>query len=88
MQRQKKMSLVIPDSILHSANMSPGELSTEIAVMLFQKEKITLAQASRLAGMGRLQFQHLLASREICVHYDVKEFEEDMKTLKSLGRLL
>ena len=81
------MSLVISDSILHSANMSPGELSAEIAVMLFQKGKITLAQASRLAGMNRLQFQHLLASREICVHYDVEDFEEDMKTLKRLGRL-
>ena len=81
------MSLVISDSTLHSANMSPGELSAEIAVMLFQKGKITLAQASRLAGMNRLRFQHLLASREICVHYDVEDFDEDVRTLKRMGRL-
>ena len=81
------MTLVISDSILRSANMSSEELSAEIAVMLFQKEKITLAQASNLAGMNRLQFQHLLASREIPVHYDVEDFEEDMDTLKKLGRL-
>lgn len=81
------MGLTISDSILQSANMSPEELSAEIAVMLFQKEKITLAQASRLAGMNRLQFQHLLASREIPLHYDVEDFEEDIETLKTLGRI-
>jgi predicted HTH domain antitoxin len=35
--------------------------------------------------MGYLEFQHLLASREISVHYDVADFEEDLKTLSQLG---
>ena len=55
------MSVVISDEILHAARMSEAELKQEIAVMLFQKEKLTLGQASRLAGMNQLQFQHLLA---------------------------
>jgi predicted HTH domain antitoxin len=59
----------------------------EIAVMLFQKEKLTLGQASNLAGMNQIAFQHLLASRQISVHYDVKDFESDLKTLRELGRL-
>jgi predicted HTH domain antitoxin len=53
-------------------------------VLLFEKEKLTLAQASHLAGVSRLQFQHLLASRQIPVHYDVAEFEEDLRTLQEL----
>lgn len=81
------MSIIIPDDILQAARMTEDELRQEIAVLLFQKEKLTLAQASRLAKMNRLQFQHLLASRNIPVHYDVKEFEEDLKTLKEMGRL-
>jgi len=81
------MRLIILDDILQASRMSEEELTQEIAVLLFQKEKLTLAQASRLAGMTRLQFQHLLASRQIPVHYDVAEFEEDLKTLKELGRL-
>jgi len=40
------MSLVIRDEILQSARMSAVELSQEIAVLLFQKEKLTLGQAS------------------------------------------
>lgn len=81
------MGVIIPDEILQATRMTAEELRQEIAVLLFQKEKLTLAQASRLAGMSRLQFQHLLASRQIPVHYDVAEFEEDLKTLSGLGRL-
>ena len=65
--------------------MSEAELKQEIAVMLFQKEKLTLGQASRLAGMNQLQFQHLLASRQIPVHYNVEDFEADIKTLREMG---
>jgi predicted HTH domain antitoxin len=62
-------------------------LKQEIAVLLFQKEKLTLGQASRLAGMSQLHFQHLLASRQIPLHYDVADFEADLNTLQELKRL-
>lgn len=81
------MSLTIPDALLQSARMSEAELRQEIAVLLFQRDKLTLAQASRFAHLSGLQFQHVLASRQISVHYDVADFEEDLQTLQRLGRL-
>jgi predicted HTH domain antitoxin len=81
------MSLVIPDEIVKATGMSEGELKKEIAVHLFEKERLTLGQAASLATMDYLQFQHLLASREIPLHYDLDEFEDDLDTLKKLGRL-
>lgn len=81
------MSVVIPDEVLQSARMSADELMQELAVALFQREKLTLGQASRLAGMSRVQFQHLLASRRIPPHYDVADFEADLDTLRELKRL-
>ena len=59
----------------------------EIAIMLFQRDKLTLAQASRFAGMHRVAFQHLLASRQISPHYGVEDFEQDLQTLRDMGRL-
>lgn len=76
------MSVVIPDEILQATQMSEEELRQEIAILLFQKEKLTLAQASRFAGSDQLKFQHLLASRQIPVHYDVAEFEADLNQLR------
>ena len=81
------MSIVIPDEILHTIHMTVDELLQEIAILLFQKGKLTLGQASRLARVSQLQFQFLLASRQIPLHYDVAEFESDLKTLRELGRL-
>ena len=81
------MSLTIPDEVLQAARISESELRREIAVMLFERDKLTLAQASRLADMDRLQFQHLLASRGIPIHYGIEDFEQDLATLRDLGRL-
>jgi len=78
--------LIIPEDILQAARMTEDELKREIALMLFQKEKLTLEQASHLAKMNQLQFQHLLASRKITVHYDITDFEKDINTLNKLGR--
>ena len=81
------MNIVIPDQILAVTRMTESELKQEIAVMLFEKEKLTLAQASRLAKMNRIAFQHLLASHQIPVHYSVDDLEQDIKTLQEMGRL-
>ncbi len=81
------MSVLIPDSVLEAARMSAGELRQELAVLLFAKDRLTLGQASRLAEMGQWELQHLLASRGIEMHYGVEDFEEDLATLRGLGRL-
>ncbi|MEA5620824.1 UPF0175 family protein [Cronbergia sp. UHCC 0137] len=81
------MSLTISDEILHSTGMTSKELLIEIAVMLFEKEKVSLGKASKIAEMNYVEFQELLAQRNISLHYDVAEFQEDMKTLKETGWL-
>ena len=81
------MSLTIPDEIIQSTRMTIPELTQEIAVMLFQKEKLTLGQASRLADMSQFQFQHLISARQIPLHYNEDDLDDDIKTLKELGRL-
>ncbi len=81
------MNVVIPGEILLSARLSESELKQEIAVMLFEKDKLTLGQSACLAGMNRLQFQHLLASRAIPVHYDIAQFEHDLASLNKLERI-
>ena len=80
------MSVVISQEILQAANLTPEELRREIAVMLFSKHRLTLAQAARLAEMHRVAFQQLLASREIPVHYDVEDARHDLETLKSFPK--
>lgn len=81
------MAVVISDETLHAAHLTPAELKQELAVLLFEKDRLTLMQAAALAEMQPIPFQHLLASRGIPPHYDVAEFEEDVATLTRLGML-
>lgn len=77
------MSLVIPDEFLQSAHISEADLKLEIAILLFQQEKITLGTASQFAGMNQLKFQRILGSRKIPIHYGVEDFRQDLRTLEA-----
>lgn len=79
------MSIVISDETLQTLQMSESEMLAEIAILLFQQERFTLGQASRFAQMNQLQFQRLLASRQIPLHYDITELREDVKNLAAKG---
>ena len=75
------MSIVISDEVLSATRLTAVELTQELAIALFQREKLTLGQASQLATMNQWQFQQLLASRQIPIHYDIADFEADLQTL-------
>lgn len=81
------MAVIIPDKILDLAELSEVEMLQEIAILLFQQERLTLAQASRLANLPRLHFQQLLAHRKIPIHYDVSELEAEVAMMRENGDL-
>jgi predicted HTH domain antitoxin len=62
-----------------SNKISKDELRVEIAVLLFHKNKLTMGQASRFAGMSRISFQDLLGERKIPVHYDIDDLKSDIE---------
>jgi len=80
------MGLEIADDVLAAAGISADELRREMALLLFQQERLTLGQASRLAGVTQLQFQRMLADRHIPIHYDEADFAADLDTLARQGR--
>lgn len=81
------MSIVISEDILHATHMTEAEFLQEVAVVLYEKGKLSLGKASKLARMGRIQFQLLLASRQIPINYGIEDFDADMNTLQNLGQL-
>jgi predicted HTH domain antitoxin len=77
------MSLVIPNEFLQTAHISEADLKLEIALLLFQQEKITLGTASHFAGMNQLEFQQILGDRKIPIHYGIEDFQQDLITLEA-----
>ncbi len=46
------------------------QLKVEIAVMLFEKERLSLRKAASLADMHWLDFMKELDKRQVALHYD------------------
>jgi len=77
----------VPREVIHATRMTPQELRRELAVYLFQQKRLSFGKAREMAGMTVWTFQQLLGSRGISIHYDIEDYEEDLATLKELGRL-
>jgi predicted HTH domain antitoxin len=79
--------LEVPQEILDSARLTPSELKVEMAVHLYAQRRLSIGKARELAGLTLWEFRQLLASRRIPPHYDEVDLEEDVATLRELGRL-
>ncbi len=76
--------LVISGKLLKTLKLSPTDLLIEMAVHLYDTERLTMGQARKLAGLHQLDFQKELAKREVCVKYDLEDLEKDLENLKIL----
>jgi predicted HTH domain antitoxin len=76
------MAVTVSDELLQAAHLSETDLLMEIAVMLFQQDRLTLGQAAAFAGVGQLDMQRTLASRQIPLHYGLEDLEEDLATVR------
>ena len=81
------ITLKIPQDILDSARLTINELKQEIAVYLYAKGRLSIGKAHEFAEMSLWEFRQLLAFRHLPSHYNVVDFEEDVATLRELGRL-
>ena len=79
------MTVSLPDGLLESAKLTETELVRELALSLFQSERLTLGQAARLCALPQLEFQRLLASRRIPIHYGLEEMRQDLRRVESLA---
>ncbi len=76
----------IPKEILHATRMTPQDIRIELAILLFQQGKLSFGKSRELAGKTVWEFQQMLGARNIPVHYDLEDYEEDLKSLKELNR--
>lgn len=75
------MTIEIPDEIVKREDYKIKDFMLDIAVMLYQNKRISLAKAASIVGLNRLEFQAVLADKGVYIHYDL---EADLKTLGKL----
>jgi predicted HTH domain antitoxin len=79
----------IPAELVRAAGWDPGNLSVEaarvLALELYREDKVSLGRAAELCQMPVEQFMEFAANRNVRLHYDAEDLEEDRRTLERLG---
>lgn len=78
-----QITLNLPDYLQQTDTFNQQDWLREMAIALFQQERISLGRASKIAGIDIIDFQKSLADRDICVHYDVEELEQNLQQLQA-----
>ncbi|CAC5342028.1 MULTISPECIES: UPF0175 family protein [Planktothrix] len=59
------MNLTLPTELLQTAQMTEAEMLQEIAIMLYQQQRIYLEQAAKITEMTIHDFYQLLVDRNL-----------------------
>ncbi len=78
--------LEIPQDVLDSARMTVDQLMVELSVHLYEQGRLSLGKAHELAGLSIWEFRQLLGLRHIAPHFEAEDLEQDLETLRHLGR--
>ncbi|MGK7883628.1 MAG: UPF0175 family protein [Crocosphaera sp.] len=82
------MSINLPIELLETAQMTETEMLREIAIMLYQQERISLKKAAQLGRMTNDDFYQLLLNRNIINSPIDNEDENNVLILASLRNSL
>lgn len=80
-------ALDLPFDLFQATRLTPDEVRRELAVHLYRHGKLSLGKARELAGMNATAFLHLLGGLGVEIHYEVGDYEADLATMRTLGRL-
>jgi predicted HTH domain antitoxin len=81
------MPVTISDETLHEAGLSERELLVELACLLFDKERLHLWPAAKLARMSRVEFENELHARNIAIYRPtVEDLAHDMAALDQIAK--
>ena len=75
------MLIEIPDTALEYP-LDRNKMLLEIAIYLFEKDKLTLGKAAELVGIPKMQMQNEIGGRGINMHYDEEMLENDLKAIE------
>ncbi len=86
--RSQQVVVELPQDLVEQLSWPPSRLAEqlrlELAVHLYQTERLTAAQARRLARLERWDFLDELRARQIPLRYGVAQAEEDLATAEAL----
>jgi predicted HTH domain antitoxin len=77
--------LLLEEDLEKIEGISDSELKLEIAILLYEKDKISLRKAAKMAGLSWIDFSEILCVRNIpTVRMTDEDFKTEISTVNSL----
>jgi len=76
--------LIIPNAIIQEIKSTPQELLIDLATYLYDRGRLSMGKARKLANIPLIVFQQELDKRNICIKYNVEAYKEDLATIERL----
>ncbi|MEL6867874.1 MAG: UPF0175 family protein [Bacteroidota bacterium] len=69
------MSIIISKDVLEKIEMSAEDLLIELAIHLYQMERLSFDEARRLCRLDHWSFHKELSKRDMTVNFDFEDLE-------------
>jgi len=84
-----RYDIEVPEKVIKTLGLRESEVSEmlkrELSAYFFEKNLLSFGQARQFAGLSVWDFLGFLRERKIPLHYDLAEYEEDLKTIGELS---
>jgi predicted HTH domain antitoxin len=84
-----RCDIEIPEKVIKMLGFRESEISEllkrELSAYFFERSLLTFGQAREFAGLSVWDFLGFLRERKIPLHYDLAEYDEDLKTIRELS---
>ena len=84
-ERSLNVIIVIPDDIVQTSQLTEEYILFEIAVLLLERRRITLVEATRLVKMEQAELLQLLTERLIRTPFNANDVQERIEDLRKQG---
>ncbi|MCI0416263.1 UPF0175 family protein [bacterium] len=82
------ISVEVPEELIRAAKLSGKSASQEItkilALELFREKVISVGKAAELSGISIEEFMDFAAKRDVPLHYELEDLENDQKLAETL----
>jgi predicted HTH domain antitoxin len=75
------MTITIEDSQLQEQAINPEYVKQQIALLLYEKQILTLFQAANMVGMDIATFKELMKNQQVPISYNEADLSHDLAML-------
>jgi predicted HTH domain antitoxin len=84
-----RCDIEIPEKVIKILGLRESEVGEmfkrELSAYFFERNLLSFGQARQFAGLSVWDFLGFLRERKIPLHYDLTEYDEDLKTIRELS---